>query len=178
MKNFLLQGKERSEIPNIITSIRIVVSIALLFCQALSPIFYILYIIGGISDMLDGLVARKTDAISDFGSKLDTIADIIFAGVCLIKLLPVMNIPVWIYLWILVIAAIKMINIVFGYVKEKKLVSIHSIMNKVTGMLLFILPLTLSFVDIKYSATVVCVVATMAAVHEGYLVGIFDSAKS
>ena len=40
----------------------------------------------------------------------------------------------------------------------------------VTGGLLFIFPLTLVFVDLKYSAIVVCVVATIAAIHEGYLV--------
>ena len=40
-------------------------------------------------------------------------------------------------------------------------------MNKVTGVLLFILPLTLSFVPLKYSVIAVCAAATFAAVHEG-----------
>jgi len=44
------------------------------------------------------------------------------------------------------------------------------LINKVTGVLLFLLPLTFSFIELKYSATVVCVIATFAAVHEGYLI--------
>ena len=153
--------------PNIITAIRILCSIAILFCNALSPWFYALYITAGVSDMVDGWVARKMNMVSDFGSKLDTVADIIFVVVCLVKLLPVLHLPVWIYVWIGIIACIKVFNIVYSYVVRKQFLSDHSILNKVTGALLFLLPLTLSVIDVKYSAAVVCAVATVAAVREG-----------
>ena len=91
---------------NIITRIRIVLSAALLFCPALSPRFYALYIAAGFSDMIDGAVARKTGTVSEFGSRLDTFADIVFVAVCLIKVLPVLDVPVWLYIWI-AIAAIQ-----------------------------------------------------------------------
>lgn len=120
--------------------------------------------------MIDGTVARKTNTVSELGSKLDTIADFIFFVVCLIKLIPIMNIPVWIYFWIAIIAFIKAINVVSGYVLQKKLVAVHTVMNKVSGALLFILPLTFSILDLKYSAIVVCVVATFAAVQEGHYI--------
>lgn len=152
---------------NLITSIRILCSVALLFCAALSPWFYVLYIIAGVSDMVDGWVARKTNTVSDFGSKLDTIADIIFVVVCLVKLLPVLHLPVWIQVWVSIIAGIKVFNIVYSYVVRKQFLADHSILNKVTGALLFLLPLTLSVVDVKYSAAVVCTVATIAGIQEG-----------
>lgn len=155
---------------NIITSIRILCSIALLFCPTLSPAFYVIYLAAGFTDMIDGTVARKTNTVSELGSKLDTIADFIFFVVCLIKLIPIMNIPVWIYFWIAIIAFIKAINVVSGYVLQKKLVAVHTVMNKVSGALLFILPLTFSILDLKYSAIVVCVVATFAAVQEGHYI--------
>ena len=155
---------------NIITIIRILCSIAILFCPVFSVAFYSLYITAGLSDMIDGWIARKTNTVSDFGSKLDTVADVIFVVVCLIKLLPVMEIPVWLYVWIGVIALIKVINIVSGYVVQKQFVAVHSVMNKVTGVLLFVLPLTISFVDLKYSATAVCIVATFAAIQEGHFI--------
>lgn len=155
---------------NIITSIRILCSIAILFCPVFSAAFYSLYISAGVSDMIDGWVARKTNTASEFGAKLDTMADIVFVIVCLFKLLPVMDIPVWIYVWIGVIALIKVINIVSGYVVQKQFVAIHSLMNKVTGVLLFLLPLTFSFVELKYSAAVVCVFATFSAVQEGHFI--------
>ena len=72
---------------NGITCIRIICSFALLFCLAFSVPFYALYIIAGFSDMIDGTVARKTGTVSDFGSKLDTVADFILVMVCLIKLM-------------------------------------------------------------------------------------------
>ena len=155
---------------NIITFIRILCSIAILFCPALSPAFYTLYIVAGVSDMADGWVARKTNTVSEFGSKLDTIADFVFVVVCLVKLLPIMDIPVWLYVWIGFIALVKVVNIVSGFVVQKRFVAIHSVMNKVTGIQLFVFPLTLSIVDLKYSAIVVCAVATFAAIQEGHFI--------
>lgn len=155
---------------NIITIIRILCSIALLFCPTFSVAFYALYLTAGLSDMADGWVARKTNAVSEFGAKLDTIADFVFVVVCLFKLLPIVNIPTWLYVWIGFIAFIKVVNIVSGFVVQKRFVAVHSVMNKVTGALLFAIPLTLSFIDIKYSATAVCIVATFAAIQEGHFI--------
>ena len=155
---------------NTITGIRIVLSIALLFCPILSPTFYVLYIAAGFSDMIDGAVARKTGTVSKFGTKLDTVADIVFIAVCLIKFLPVMHIPVWLCIWIAVIVMIKVTNIAAGYIRKKEFVSVHSVINKVTGGLLFIFPLILVYIDLEYSAAAICAVATIAAVNEGYLI--------
>ncbi|MBR2590472.1 MAG: CDP-alcohol phosphatidyltransferase family protein [Clostridia bacterium] len=155
---------------NIITGIRIVLSIALMFCPALSPSFYALYIAAGFSDMIDGAVARKTNTVSDFGSKLDTAADMILVAVCLIKILPVLDIPLWLYIWSAAIALIKVINIISGFVMQKKFVAAHTVMNKVTGVLLFLLPLSVSFIDIRYSGALVCAVATFAAIQEGHFI--------
>ena len=155
---------------NIISGIRIVISGFLLFCPVLSPVFFMLYIIAGISDMIDGAVARRTNTVSEFGSTLDTAADIVFTAVCLIKLLPVMNIPVWLYIWIAVIAVIKMSNIAAGFIRQKRFISVHSTINRVTGGLLFVFHLTLPFIDLRFSTEVVCMVATVAAIQEGYMI--------
>ena len=155
---------------NIITCIRIVCSIALLFCPALSPAFYALYIAAGVTDMIDGAVARKTGTVSEFGAKLDTTADFVLVVVCLIKLLPVLHVPAWLIIWIVVIAVIKAINLISGYVMQKEIVVLHTAMNKVTGLLLFVLLLTLTFLDLKYSGAAVSAVATLAAIQEGHLI--------
>ena len=91
---------------NVITVIRVICSIALLLCQFPSPAFYILYVTAGITDIIDGAVARKTDTVSEFGAKLDTAADFVFVVVCLIKLIPLLDIPKWLYAWIAVIALV------------------------------------------------------------------------
>ena len=155
---------------NIITGSRILTSIALLFFPTFSPAFYALYLAGGITDMIDGTVARKTGNVSEFGAKLDSIADIVFAVACLIKLLPVIIIPKWLYIWIGIIALIRIINIVSGFIMQKQFVMLHTIMNKITGLMLFILPLTVPFIKIKYTAVPVCTVATFAAIQEGHFI--------
>ena len=155
---------------NTITLFRITVSIVLLFCPVFSSAFYTLYIAAGLSDMLDGFVARQTDTVSKLGARLDTIADFVLVVVCLIKLLPVLRIPAWLYAWIGIIALIKVVNIVSGFAVQKKLVAVHSVLNKATGALLFLLPLTIPAVPLKYSAVVVCATATFAAIQEGYFI--------
>ena len=155
---------------NIITVIRLLCSVALLFCQFPSPAFYVLYVTAGITDMIDGAVARKTNTVSEFGAKLDTAADFVFVAVCLIKLIPSLDVPKWLYVWIAVIALVKGINIVSGYVMRKEFIAVHSVMNKVTGILLFLLPLTLQALDLKYTGAAVCTVASFAAVQEGHYI--------
>ena len=155
---------------NTITFFRIAASIVLLFCPVFSPAFYVFYIVAGVSDMLDGFVARKTDSVSKLGARLDTIADFLLVVVCLIKLLPILSIPAWPYIWIGIIALIKVVNIVSGFTVQKRLVAVHSIMNKTTGALLFLLPLTIPVIPLKYSAIVVCAVATFAAIQEGHFI--------
>ena len=118
---------------NIITGIRIVLSVALLFFPVLSPAFFVLYVAGGLSDMIDGAAARRTGTVSEFGSRLDTFADIVFAAVCLIKLLPILDVPVWLYVWFAVIAIIKFSSITAGYIRQKKLVSVHSVFTSDLG---------------------------------------------
>jgi len=157
-------------LANVITYFRILFSAVLLFCPALSVPFYTLYLTAGFSDMLDGAVARRTGTASKLGARLDTVADFVFTLVCLIKLLPVMSIPGWLYIWIIVISLIKGINIVSGYVMQKRFVTVHTAANKAAGAFLFILPLIYSFVELKIPAVLACGVATFAAIQEGRLI--------
>ena len=157
-------------IANILTSCRILGSILLLFFPAFSAAFYITYLFCGFSDMIDGTIARKTNSTSKFGSRLDTIADLIFVAASMLKLLPEFQLPEGLWIWIGAIAVIKIGNIIWGYAAKKQFTALHTMMNKIAGLLLFLLPLTISFVELRYSAVAVCSVATLAAVQEGVYV--------
>ena len=158
----------KKHIANIITGSRIALSLPLLFVPLSSAWFYVFYMFCGLTDMIDGTIARKTETVSSFGSKLDTVADFVFMAVCAAKLLPVMNLPIWLWIWIAVITIIKVTNIVLGFVRRKKLVVLHTVLNKTTGLLLFLLPLTLQFIVPTYSFSFVCTIASIAAIEEGY----------
>ena len=155
---------------NAVTFFRMAAGIVLLFCPVFSPAFYVFYIAAGLSDMLDGFAARRTNTVSRFGARLDTMADFVLVVVCLIKLFPILSIPAWLYGWIGLIALIKAVNIISGFAVQKRFAAVHSVMNKVTGALLFLLPLTIRVVPLKYSAVVVCAAATLAAIQEGHFI--------
>ena len=158
----------KKHIANVITGLRIVFCLPLLFVPLTSVWFYALYLLCGLSDMIDGTVARKLGSVSDFGAKLDTVSDFVFIVVALIRFAPYLHIPVWLWMWIGVIAMMKLGNVVLGFVRMRKLISPHTVLNKVTGLLLFLLPVTISFIDLTYTLPIVCTVATVAAIHEVY----------
>ncbi len=157
-------------IANTITGSRIIFSSTLLFIPLSSVWFYILYLFCGLTDMVDGTIARSMDTVSEFGARLDTVADFVFMFVCGINILPLIHIPVWLWVWITTIMFIKIFNIVFGFFKKKKLISIHSVLNKTTGFALFLMPLSLTFVKTTYSIATICVLATIAVMQEIYFV--------
>ncbi len=166
------------QVANAITSCRILCSLLLLIFDLFSIGFYITYILCGFSDMIDGSIARKTNSVSEFGSKFDTVADLVFVAVSMIKLLPTIYAPKWLLVWIVVIGVIRTINIIWGYVYNKKFISMHTKMNKIAGLLLFLLPLTLSYVELGYSLIAVCSIATVASIQEGLYIGNSRNKKS
>lgn len=147
---------------NIITVCRFFLALFLLLISPLSMLFGVIYLICGLSDIADGYIARTTHTESKFGSKLDSIADILFLAVCAFKLLPLLRLNIFVWVGTALIAALRISEmIVFRTVTLP-----HSIPNKITGILLFVLPMTLPFINVNYSAAAVCVVATAAAVYD------------
>jgi len=156
----------KKHLANIITSLRIMGSVVLLLFDVSSFPFYITYLLCGFSDMIDGAIARRMGEVSKLGARLDTASDLIFMLACSLKILPIMNIPIWLWVWIIIVALIKIFNITLIFIRKKRLISIHSVLNKITGFTLFILPLSLTLIKTAYSVATICVLATIAAMQE------------
>lgn len=156
----------KKQLANLLTGFRILCSIGMLFCSVYSGGFYVLYLFCGLSDMADGTVARKMHADSDFGAGLDTAADLLFTAVSLWKLLPVIQIPAWLWQWMTVIGVIKISCLIWYVITRQKIENMHTAANKITGLCLFLLPFTLRFFDLQYSAPAVCFLATFSAMQE------------
>ena len=156
----------KKHLANIITALRICCSGALLCVPVRSAGFWLLYLLCGLSDMADGPVARKSGSCSRFGEKLDSAADLVFIVSAAAKLLPGLRLPAWLWIWVAVISLVKIGNIALRRILRQARVTLHTPWNRLTGLLLFLLPLTLSFVEITYSAAAVCAAASIAAVHE------------
>ena len=129
-------------IANVITVSRVLFSLLSFVFAPFSAPFTVLYLLCGASDVLDGFIARKLHTESETGATLDSIADLLFAVVYAVKILPSLSIPLWIWIWVALIAAVKTAEIVSESRKAHRLTIDHSLGNRLTGMLLFLLPLS------------------------------------
>ena len=157
-----------ASIPNIISALRILGAICLLLFHPGSVAFWVVYGLCGISDMLDGYLARKLHAESRTGAVLDSVADICFVACCAIRLIPVMQIPTWLWIWAGIIVAIKIVNQVSALAVCKRFCFPHTKANKMTGLLLFLAVPTVFWSIIPLA--VVAGIATFAAIQEGHFI--------
>ena len=152
-------------IADAVTVSRMLLSLLLLFLPR-SPLFALLYLLCGVSDALDGFLARTLHTESETGVALDSAADLLFAVVYIVRILPLLSIPLWICIWAAVIGAIKLAIILQNSRRARCLSVAHSSANRLTGLLLFLLPLSVRVIDAAYGAGLVCAAATFAAVED------------
>lgn len=155
-------------LPNVISILRIAGSISLLFCDVKGWPFWVLYALCGISDMVDGWMARKLHAESKAGAVLDSVADICFVACCAIRLIPVVQIPTWLWIWAASIVTVKLINQVSALIVYRHLIFPHTMANKLTGLLLFLTVPTVFWSIVPVA--IVAGVATFASVQEGHFI--------
>lgn len=155
-------------LPNCITALRIVGTAALIFTKPMSIWFYIVYCLTGITDVLDGFIARKFKLTSEFGAKLDSIADLLFYTVMGIMIMPVLleTLPLSLWCGVITVIALRLASYITAAIKFKRFASTHSILNKLTGAAVFSIPfiLLLSFeVPICW---VICIISGVSSSHE------------
>ncbi len=157
-----------TQLPNIITLLRIAGSLGLLLCDVTGAAYWIIYALCGISDIADGWLARRLKCVTKKGALLDSVADICFVVCCVWKLLPILELPQWLWLWAGVIVVIKVVNQLSALVMYGHCCFPHTFANKITGFLLFItVPMTFwSIIPIA----IVAAIATFAAMQEGHLI--------
>ena len=155
---------------NILTAIRIICALLILIFPAFSTWFYLFYLLGGFTDAVDGTVARKLGKATVWGARFDTIADIFFVMAVLMKIIVSVVVPPWLLIWIGIIATIKAINIIIGFIRYHRFVTVHSVWNRVCGIIAFVPPL---FIGSEYAwqakvlvVIFACIIASIAAIRE------------
>ena len=158
----------KMNIPNCITAARIIGTAVLLFLPPLTVLFFVIYTFCGISDVLDGWVARKTNTTSEFGAKLDSIADLLFYALVIIRLLPVLwkLLPTWIWYFVGGIVLVRLIAYLTAAVKFHRFASLHTKMNKITGAAVFLLPYFLALPCAAAYCFIVVGIACVSSVEE------------
>ncbi len=160
--------KSKITVPNCITSLRLIGAVCMAFTQILTPEFFWVYTLCGLTDVLDGFIARMTKKTTEFGARLDSIADLLFYGIMLIKLLPRMlkNMPNAMPWMIVTLVTLRLISYGIAAIKHKKFASLHTYMNKLTGLAGFSMPYMIHFFQDHIVYTVVYVIAVIAALEE------------
>lgn len=159
--------KKHITIPNCITASRFLGAIILIFTVSFSIPFYIIYTICGFSDAVDGLLARAMKKETEFGARLDSIADLTFYTVLLIKIFPFLwaNLPVYIWYAVAIILTTRLSAYIVACIKYKKFASIHTYANKLTGLSIYFVPYLVKTWTVPVCSTV-CVIAFLASFEE------------
>lgn len=146
-------------IPNALSLLRLMGAAVLAFLPVGGG-FWAVYLLCGLSDMLDGALARRLKAESELGSKLDSLGDLVLVIVCAVRLLPGLELAVWAWVWIGIIAAVKLLC--YAAVKEIP----HTKLNKLTGACLFMLLPVVLLWEHDYTVIFLCTVASLSAAQE------------
>lgn len=153
-------------VPNLITSSRILCAGALFCVVPLSAAFWTLYALCGISDVLDGYVARRTGQTGSFGAKLDSAADFLFVCAVLGRLIPIFPWESRMLLWIGAIAIIRFATFAIGLAKYGAFAWLHTIANKAAGAAMFFAPAIWQIAGSGAAVLILCTIAGLSAIEE------------
>lgn len=134
--------------PNIISLSRAVAAFGLLFPSVFSAPFWVLYLWCGISDMIDGPLARRLNSESRTGAAIDSIADFVFVVIACVRIIPALVIPLWFWLIIGIIAVLQLARMCFLYFRKGGWNGLHDRANKIIGLTLYLAPLAFYLADI------------------------------
>ena len=159
---------KRHSIPNLLTFARMLLCIPLGMTETLSPLFYLLYTLIGISDILDGWLARRWHCTTPFGAQLDGAADLIAFGVIGWKIWPILHFPAWLWGLLVCIVYIRIGNMLCTYLRKSTNIFQHILLNRLTGLLLFISIYVIETALFQGLAAGIAILALLAALQEGY----------
>lgn len=152
---------------NILSISRIILLPALYFTFHHVLLFSIVYLLCGLSDALDGYIARRTNTQSELGARLDSLADLLFFAVITVSIILLAGSEIRSLLpWAVITTLIRGANLVIAACKYHSFAMLHTWGNKLAGGLLFLTPpLYLIFAEAAVLWPV-CIAAVVSAAEE------------
>jgi len=112
----------------------------------------VVYMAAGVTDIIDGPLARKFNVATKFGANMDGIADYIFVAAALITIIPALPFDIFRTVVILVIfVGLKVLGMIVGYVRFKQLMMMHTYASKTGAVMALAFPVVvrLTGVDVN-----------------------------
>lgn len=160
----------KKHLANAITASRFVFTGLMLWSEPFSTLFWVWYLCGGISDIIDGPVARMLHQQSAFGAKFDSAADFVFfVSIGVIAILNVVF-PVWALIFMCGVAATHFTSYGISYRKFRAIVALHTWLNKAAGVMLYAFPVLYFVLGMDAACGTICFIALVAAVEELVLI--------
>lgn len=160
MEKDLPSLKKIWNLPNQITLARIALAFLYILFQSVglshqnfysNTIALVIFIIAGISDWLDGYLARKMNLLSDFGRLFDPLADKILICAALIGLMAYQMIPYWMVVLIIsrefLITGLRLIALQQGKILSAEKAGKHKTLSQIVTIIVALL--TLSYQEIS-----------------------------
>jgi CDP-diacylglycerol--glycerol-3-phosphate 3-phosphatidyltransferase len=151
---------------NILTALRFVFAIGIVLAAPFSAAFWVCYLGGGVSDLLDGPVARALHIQSEVGAKLDSAADLAFAAAIAVVVVRSVPLPTWLWVCAGCVAAVRLAGYGVGFAKYRTFSALHTYANKATGALIFAFPLLYAALGLTVAGVILCVVALFSSIEE------------
>ena len=144
-------------------------SLVLLALQPYSALFVIVYLLCGLTDALDGYIARAYDAQSDLGAYLDGAADMTFFVVVFFVLVTTISIPFIILFWAVCIILARLFGLALSYSRYHRFALLHTYANKITAFVFFLFPLSCALLGVEIAGAAMCGIASYAIGEEIYI---------
>ena len=98
----------KKQFPNLLSGGRLFLAGVMGILPVSGAVFAVLYLLCGLTDVLDGWLARRLRAESEFGAKLDSATDVCFLCVSLVRLWPVLRPGVPVLLFAIGVALVRL----------------------------------------------------------------------
>lgn len=165
----LLRHRGWGNLPNILSYVRMVLSLWMLVVTPLESAFFVLFTLAGFSDLVDGPLARRLDVADRFGTLVDSVADLLLIVVVAIRVGPAIDPPGFIVVVVAAILAFKLLTWAIVWLRTGWPTVLHTPIHRLTGGLAFLSVYVIDRVDIAWWGGGLCGLALIGALHEAWI---------
>lgn len=153
-------------LPNLLSILRFPLALGMLLTQVLSTGFFVLYLLCGFTDVLDGALARRWGVCTDTGARLDSAADFLLAAVLVFKLWPALKLDAPLIVCIAVVVLLRLAAALIAKLRFGRFGFLHTYANKAAGVLLTLYPFVLALTSACWPLVVLLLVTGISALEE------------